>query len=357
MKIMMVITGMQSGGAERVMAILCNELSKRNQINLVVLKSKKSDYVLSEKVNVFAGNIINKNVIKAIEVVKEQIDLIKPDIVLSFMNKSNIITLMAMEKTRHKAPVVVAERANPYNATLPIKIIRKILYHKANGCVFQTKQAQEYYKSILKCNSVVIKNPLNPDFKVKTFEGSREKKIVCVGRLSKEKNQQLLINAFSKICKKYPEYIVEIYGEGPLRNKLQKHIEKLDLSEKVFLKGRKDNIQEYINNAEIFVLPSNSEGMPNALLEAMTLGIACIATDCPIGGPAVIIENEKNGILLPMNDIDKMADTIEKLIINKKLAETLRENAKQIAIDYEATKVCKEWEEYLKECYENYKNN
>lgn len=354
MKIMMVITGMQSGGAERVMATLCNELSVNHNVRLVIMKDNKSDYELSEKVEVVSGNILNKNLLKCIKFTSSQMDLFKPDVVLAFMTKSNIIALSAKMCAKVKAPVVIAERANPFYAQKVFKIIRKFLYPKADGFVFQTKQAQEYYKEMLKNKSnIILKNPLNPDFKVEPYEGERKKKIVSVGRLSVEKNQRLLITAFSQIAEKYPDYIVELYGEGPLRGELEEYISQLKMENRVFLMGRKDNIQKYTADAEIFVLPSNSEGMPNALLEGMALGLACISTDCPIGGPAMIINNNENGILVPMNDADKMAEAIERLINDKELARSMGEKAKNIVNEYDAKAVCRQWEEYLVSVAEN----
>lgn len=346
----MVITGMQSGGAERVMATLCNGLSNNHSVRLLIMKSAESDYRLSDKVEVCAGNIENKNLFKCVSFTVKQMKQWKPDIVLSFMTKSNIIALCAKKSAGCDAPVVIAERANPYYAGKIFKLMRKFLYPTADGFVFQTKQAQDYYKDIIKNKSnIILKNPLNPDFKAVSYEGERVKKIVTMGRLSVEKNQKLLISAFSKISDKYPDYRVEIYGDGPLRKELEDYINQLGLEKQVLLMGRKNGVQQYIADGEIFVLPSNSEGMPNALLEGMALGLACIATDCPIGGPAMIIKNNENGILLPMNDVDKLAEAMEKLIENKPLALSMGEKAKNIVNEYNAVTVCKQWEEYLVE--------
>ena len=347
MKILMVITGMQSGGAERVMATLCNELSKRNDIRLLVLKEKKTDYKISDKVEFIAGNIKNQNIIHSIQFVKNQIEEWKPDVILSFMTKTNIISLLAKRKANFKSKLVIAERANPYNAKIYLKIIRKFLYPKADGCVFQTKLAEQYYNKILKCKSKIIRNPLNRDFKIEQFNGERKNKIVSTGRLSTEKNQRLLIEAFSLIADKYPEYFLEIYGEGPLHKELQDYINKLNLEKRVILRGRRDDIQKHIKDAKVFVLSSNSEGMPNALLEAMALGIPSISTDCPIGGPSEIIRNNENGILVPMNDKNNMAKAIEKIITDEKFANKISKNATEVIRYYDAITVCDEWEKYL----------
>lgn len=347
MKILMIITGMRSGGAERVMATLCNELLKKHTVRLISLKEAVSDYTLSDAVELVTGKVQNQNVIQSVKAVRNQIDTWKPDVALSFMTKTNIVALLAKKTAKYKVPMIIAERANPYHSARVLKILRKILYPSADGCVFQTIQAQYYYKGILKCESIVLRNPLNPDFAIQPFHGERTKRIVSVGRLSEEKNQKLLIEAFSQIAEKYPDYQVEFYGDGPLKDILQKLIDDKGLSLQIKLMGRKDNIQEHIGNAEIFVLTSDSEGMPNALLEAMALGIACIATDCPIGGPAFIIDNEQNGILLPLNDVEKMSNAIERLITNRPFALELGSEAEKVITDFDTVKVCAEWEKYF----------
>lgn len=347
MKILFVITGMQSGGAERVMATLCNELSERHEVRLLSLKDNVSDYVLSPRVEFVSGGVKNQNILASIKVIQSHIDKWKPDVAVSFMTKTNIVALLAKKMAKYKVSMIIAERANPYHTKKIFKIMRKLTYPMADGCVFQTEQAKEYYKNILKCKSEVLRNPLNPDFSIQPYQGLRTKRIVTVGRLSEEKNQKLLINAFSKIASKYIDYKVEIYGDGPLRNELQELINEKNMESRIKLMGRKDSIQKYIQDAEIFVLPSNSEGMPNALLEAMALGLSCIATDCPIGGSAFIINDGENGLLVPMNDVDKMVEAIDKLINNKEFASKLGLRAEDVTKDFNAKKVIAEWEKYI----------
>lgn len=347
MKILATITGMTSGGAERVMATLCNELSNNNKVRLCIIKNDNSDYYISNHVDVKSGNVKHKNIFKSTLFLRKQIEDFKPDIVLSFMTKTNIIALISMQKSKYKCPVVISERANPYYTKGILSYVRQRLYPLADGCVFQTKQAQDYYSKILKCNSVVIRNPLSKDFAIEPFRGKRTKRIVCTARLSPEKNQQLLINSFAKIKEKYNDYILEIYGEGPDREKLEHLVKKLNLEDRVKLMGRRKDIIDATKDAGIFVLPSNSEGMPNSLLEAMSLGIPSIATNCPIGGSELIISNYKNGILIPMNDSRALVEAITKLIDDNKFAQMISEEGTKVKDDFNCDKVCKEWENYL----------
>ena len=349
MKILMVITGMQSGGAERVMATLCNNLSANHEVRLAIMKGAESDYELSEKVEIVAGKVKGKNLLDSVKFTRRVVNEWKPDIILAFMTKSNIIALMSRLVTKYKCPIIIAERANPFYAGKIFKLMRRFLYPLADGCVFQTLQAQKYYmdRKMLKCKSIVLRNPLNPDFNVIPYEGDRKNKIVTMGRLSVEKNQKMLIEAFSYIADKYPEYSVEIYGDGPLHDELEQSIRQYNMEKRVFLMGRKDNVKEYVKDASIFVLPSNSEGMPNALLEAMALGLPSIATDCPIGGSAVIINDGVNGFLIPMNDAKTLSEKISSLIDNKDLADRFGMEARKVLVDFNTDKVCSQWEEYL----------
>lgn len=347
MKIMMVITGMCTGGAERVMATLCNELSRRHEVRLLSMRPDDPDYALSEKVQFVKGNVSNKSLPKSVRFTRAQMKAWRPDVVLAFMTKSNIIALLAGMGLRGKPPIVIAERANPFYAKKIFVAMRRFLYPLANGMTFQTRDAQAYYKNIIKCPSIVLRNPLNPDFNVKPYEGERRKAIVTMGRLYPEKNQRLLIDAFARIASDFPEYSVEIYGDGPEQANLEARIAELNLADRVKLMGRRSDIRRHVQDAALFVLPSNAEGMPNALIEAMAMGIPSIATDCPIGGSAVVVQNRENGILLPMNDVEKMSEAMRELLTDAAFAQKLSRNATKVAEDYSAKKVCALWEDYL----------
>lgn len=350
MKILTVITGMCTGGAERVMATLCNELSKNNEVTLLCLRSAETNYEISERVNVIDGKVSGSNFFKAVKVTRQVIDEVKPDLSLAFMNKSNVVLLAAAKGAAHKTITVVAERANPKRALVAIKILRRLLYPRADGAVFQTPQAQAYYKNILKkCTGKVLKNPLDPNFNVEPYHGERRRVIIAAGRLSTEKNHRLLIDAFSDIAGEFPHMNVEIYGNGPLQEELQAAIDNAGLKDRVMLMGRRDNIQNIIRDGELFVLPSLSEGMPNALLEAMALGLASISTDCPIGGPGIIIRNGENGLLVPVGDRKALADAMRRMLTDRELADKCRRNAPLVTEEFAAKKVCREWEEYLYE--------
>lgn len=289
MKTMFNLGSMTKGGAERVVANLSNKMIHDDEIVVCVTQYGEPMYQLDEKIkyytldedekkqNFFIKNI--KRVIKLNEIVKKE----NPDIIISLLPEPTY-RLMFINIFRKKK-VIISVRNDPkieYKSKIN-QWIMKILYKRANGFIFQTEEAKQYFSKEIQDKSIIIPNPINDEFIRPPYEGEREKIIVSVGRLTEQKNQKLLINAFSKLEKDLKEYQLIIYGEGELRNCLEEQIRELQLENKVFLPGEVDDINEKIYKASLFVLSSDYEGMPNALMEAMALGIPCISTDCPCG--------------------------------------------------------------------------
>ena len=153
----------------------------------------------------------------------------------------------------------------------------------------------------------------------------------------------LLLEAFAEAHKTHPEYILKIYGEGVLRGALENKISEFNLEESAFLMGEKDNIKDEIYKEGIFVLSSDYEGMPNALMEAMALGIPCISTDCPCGGPKYLIKNKKNGILVDINDKNQLKEAMIYLIENKDIAKEIGSCANKICEELNPSVINKKW--------------
>jgi len=351
LKIMAVITQMTSGGAERVMATLCNELAKRNEVRLIILKTGKMDYPVSERVTVRTGNIRHQNMAASVRFLKREMKAWPADVILSFMTKTNIITLLAADREMRKR-TVIAERADPHNTKPIFRAMRRVLYPRAGGATFQTEDARDYYRGIIRGKTAVLKNPLSPDFQVSPWQGERSRRIVNAQRLSGTKNHALLIRAFERIAEDFPDYALEIYGEGPEKENLEKQVAASRYRSRIRLMGRMDRIQDRIRDAGLFVLPSDCEGMPNALIEAMALGIPSIATDCPIGGCRVVVRDHENGLLVPVGDEERMAAAMREILGDRALAEKLSENGTKIAEECSAETVCREWEGFLKSIWE-----
>ncbi|MDE5824594.1 MAG: glycosyltransferase, partial [Lachnospiraceae bacterium] len=201
-------------------------------------------------------------------------------------------------------------------------------------------------KSVRK-KSVILSNPLNPQFLNRKISAEREDLIVTAGRLDENKNHAMLIHAFAKIADEYPTVNLVIYGEGVLRAALETLAAEKGLSDRIAFPGNVSDVADCICKARIFALTSNTEGMPNSIMEAMALGIPVISTDCPCGGPAALIENEVSGLLVPVGDAFALADAFRRILEDKDFEQKLRENACKITERLAPDKVNKEWEEYL----------
>ncbi len=366
MKIMLCIGTLTSGGAERVICNLANNLVKNNQIELVSISRTEIAYELNSNVKVeFIDDFlfdkkksedenairkVNKNItrLRKLNIV---INNFKPDIIVSFLPEPNFLVLFL--KKFNKIPTIISVRVDPkmeYKTKL-YRFIMKRLYPKTDGIVFQTEEAKEYFKDILNCSQKIIPNPINEEFIIDEFKGKRKKVIVSVGRLGKQKNHKFLINAFSKISEEFKEYKLIIYGDGILRDELNELIKKLNLEDRVFLPGISKDIKNEIYDASLFVLTSDYEGMPNALMEAMTLGLPVISTDCPSGGPKFLIKNNENGLLINVNDENALVESMKKILLDDEFSSKLQKNARNIAIDLAPQKIYSMWNDYITEIY------
>ena len=242
-----------------------------------------------------------------------------------------------------KTKLLYSLRVDPQEIKSPFQWTVKLVHLLANGIVFQTSIVQDFYPKFVKKKSIVIPNPILDD--LIPVSNVRKKKIVGIGRLSDQKNFSMLVRAVAKIDLR--KYTVHIYGKGENEESLRKQIQENRLENKVFLEGFVQNTLEAIKDAEIFVLSSNSEGMPNALIEAMCMKMACISTDVPSGGARYLIENHKNGILIPVNDSDKLAEELQFLIDNDVCREAYSNEAYKIRSILSKDKIINNWIKYI----------
>ena len=350
MKILFYIGSLEKGGAERVISNLANDFVKNNDI-VMVTTINKIEYSLEKKVKHYS---LDENVkLNALQRLKKLYKIIKdekPNVIVSFLPEPSYRILLLRKFIN--IPIIVSVRNDPKReySNFKRKILMKILYPLADGFVFQTEEAKEFFRKKIQNKSTIIPNPIKNEFlERKIYEGKKDNLIVSVGRLEKQKNHELLIEAFSDISKEISEYKLIIYGEGSLRKNLEEKIQNLNLQDKVFLPGTVDNIPEKIEKAKLFVMSSDYEGMPNALMEAMALGLVTISTDCPCGGPRFLIENEKNGYLVKINDKNGLAKSIKNVLkySRDEKIEEISHNARKTALTLKEEKINKKWYKYI----------
>lgn len=273
---------------------------------------------------------------------------LKPDLVLSFIGKNNIMALNTA--TREDIKVVVSVRADPYMEynTMALKSGMLATFGKAAGIVVQTNDAKKFFPRYIRRKCTILPNAINPAFLRNRFIDEREGSVVMVGRLDENKNHTMVMEAFSEIIKEGHESLkLKIYGDGPDRIKLQRKAIALGIDKNVQFVGMVSNVAEHIEKADLFVLASKQEGMPNALIEAMALGLPCISTDCPCGGPRDLITNGENGLLIPVDDKNALKEAMLKVLNNKELAEKLGKNATKVQEKYSPEASYKKWEKYF----------
>ena len=270
-KITFVLGSMGRGGAERVISILSNEYAKRGyQTDIVVLLSNEVGYELDSKTRLidFSGETKSrwKRLPYWLKSIRAYVKENKPDVIVSFAARINVLVMSACIGLKIK--IVLSERNDPRcdGRSKIVDFITKIQYKKASSVVFQTNRAKSYFPKLK--NSVIIPNPITVSC---VAENTNPNKLVNVGRLTAQKNQKMLIEAFSKIEKENPNAFLEIYGAGELENDLRRQITETGLEEKVFLMGNISNVHEKIADAAGFCLSSDYEGLSNALLEAMMM--------------------------------------------------------------------------------------
>lgn len=354
MNITIMIGGLSGGGAERVVCNLSNYLSQRHIVTILTMSEDRPAYFLEKqikRVNLHLKNESSNAVLKNLRRLKRFRKYLKEgNIDVFIVMLPGTINFMLAHRHLIKVPIIVSERGDPsitYNRSFIQRLFVKKLYPKVDNFVFQTVDAQKFYGNYVKKKGIIIPNAINEEFIRPTFLGNRRKAIVSVGRLNSQKNFSLLIEAFNKVSLEFPEYTLEIYGDGPQRIELEKKIEKLGLTEKVILPGYVSNISDYIEDASLYVMSSNYEGMPNSLMEAMVLGIPSISTDCPVGGPKFLIENGVNGFLVPINDSKVMAKRIRELLLNPELARKFSERSPKIKDKLSSQKIYGMWEETI----------
>jgi GalNAc-alpha-(1->4)-GalNAc-alpha-(1->3)-diNAcBac-PP-undecaprenol alpha-1,4-N-acetyl-D-galactosaminyltransferase len=347
MKYLCVIGAFSFGGAERVMTNIVNYLSDNNVVTFIGMREYRSPaYPINDKVKIINGlSSTNKidNVLELRKIIKEE----RPDVVLSFMTQINIATIIS--SLGLGIPVVVSERADPSKTPAKVRrLLRKITYPFASGIVFQTEDAKAYFSKNIRKKSVIIYNPIYVSDENREYKCvKRKNEIVGIGRLDQQKNFELLIRAFKLIKDKIPGFVVKIYGEGPKREELEKLILDEGLVDRVILCGQSKTLHNDIRDASLYVLSSDFEGMPNALMESLALGIPCIATDCPVGGPRILVQNGINGLLVSVGDCVKLSAAMEQVLTDIDLAHKLSINGRNSIQKFDPKVILKQWEDYL----------
>ena len=345
-KLIVSIATLGSGGAERVLSILSKYFTDEYDSVIYLLwlhhpvfyKYDKRVKIVDISQESGSNNLIRKMLWFRSYVKKED-----PTLVLSFLWPWSMKVIISLLFTPFR--IVVAERQDPHivKGGILMRIFREMLYRMTSGIVVQTEVNSKYYKGDVR----VIYNPVSlPGDKVGlALKVKKENVVVSVGRLIPQKNQALLIKAFGLFHQTHPNYKLIIYGEGDLKEQLNKLAIELGIDNSVEFPGNVNDVYSHLLSAKLFVLSSNYEGMPNALLEALCLGLPCISTR--VSGASELIDDGYSGILVDKENVGQMSEAMKNILDHETMAYDMGREAAKV---FEKTKphaICRQWIDYI----------
>lgn len=356
---------LEQGGAERVVTNLANRFAQEGYHVLIATEwYGENEFQIDERVRrvhvgLREGDEKRHHLIRfllRVKYLRQFLKEEKPDILIPFARKALYRGLMAAYFIR--IPVLISIRTDPagHYEELSDKIQIPLLFPRADGCVFQTEGARDFFAPRLQDNSRIILNPIHDKYIGVPEPEKRTKTVVQSGRLVDFKNQPMLVRAFAKVHEKHPDYHLKIYGGDSFdgtKEILESLIGELHAQDYIHLMGASDSLEKELADAAVFAFTSDWEGLPNALMEAMALGLPIVATDCPCGGPRTIMTNEVDGLLIPIKDEQALVDGLNRLIEDPELAQRLGAQARKIADKANGQAVFEQWRDYIEELINN----
>lgn len=352
MKILIVAPSRKMGGIERALSVLANEWAEQG-FEVVYVSCLKSEpfYQLHEKNQVVepsfkrAGGTFNKMFFypKLLRYLRNEFKFHQPDRILSFGDFFNPLVLLAAQGL--KIPVYISDRTSAdFKFPFYIKYLKQKLYPHASGFIAQTQRAYDAKRNQFgeKFNQTIIPNAIRP---VNKIDVPKENIILYAGRFSWEKNPGALIEAYADIKDK-KEWRLVMLGDGPLWNEMKTKASKLGLENQIDFLGAVSDIDLWLNKASIFVLPSVLEGFPNALCEAMTAGLPVVCFDS-IAYESLLIHKQE-GIVVPYENVNYLSKSINELIINQSMRDSLGNKASKRAENWRLENVIVNYNQFLK---------
>ena len=321
--VLFAIGSLRGGGAERVVSVWASALAEKGyDVSVIVYSRQENEYPVHDNVKIYpiATSEKESNDISVFERLKRfrrTLKKMKPDVVISFLPIMQIYVALASVGLR--IPRVETVRINPWRAGILKSSYSKLwrwCFNSGNAVILQSEDQKDFFKKSVQEKCVVIPNPINHKYveNEKMLYDSTSHRIVAAGRLAEQKNYTMMIDAIKTVSQEYEDVLLEIYGEGDLEDSLCRYIEEKGLQNNIILKGRSNELYNVYKSADIYLLSSDYEGMPNALAEAMACGLPCISTNCKTG-PRDLIDDGKNGFLVECGNAEEMAKKI-KLIFS-----------------------------------------
>lgn len=358
MNILFLTSSLAAGGAERVAATLCNAWAERGDgVRLVPTYSGGGTpfYQLNTPVEIqYLSGLAGargkslRSYARRFSALRNLIRHGNVDVVISFLPNVNVAAVLAVAFTG--VPVIISERRDPESqrASRFWELACTLLYRFANAVVVQTDTVKASIGGLYPSLKYVVSipNPLPGEILKKRRQeiATPRRVLLSLGRLSPEKQIDHIIRSFAGLAGEHAEWDLHIYGDGPARNGLEALAVQLGMSDRICFMGRTSEPWSVMESAAAFVMTSRFEGFPNALLEAMGIGLPCVAYDCP-SGPREITRGGEDAMLVALNDERQLAEKLAQLMSDEALRLELGARARRSVIDrYQLDAVLRQWD-------------
>lgn len=364
MRLTLVIASLGRGGAERTASVLAGGWAERGvKVTLVTLvQDDVPAYPLHPAINLqqlrvrggTARNILHGVVrqLRSVRALRQAISNSAPDIIIGFMDIPNILTLLAARGM--DVPVVVTEHTHPayYRFGWPWHILRRLVYPSASALVCMTSAALSWFQQRFRIKGYVVPNPVDAppvcDRRGGQKRSDQGRTVIAMGRLSWEKGFDLLLEAFTRVAARHPDWSLKILGDGPLREDLQAQAHTLNLAGRIEFTGALADPFPALRAADLFVFSSRFEGFGNAVCEAMACGLPVISFNCP-SGPAEIIRDDVDGLLVSAENVDGLATAMDRLMSDAVERNRLAARAPEVISRFSRERILGLWEHVFDE--------
>lgn len=353
MKIVFLIGSLEFGGAERTVLYLSSYLAEHGDEVIIYAMTNTVNYMLNPKIKIVYGNLPTEhnsclrryaNIVHRTIAINHAIKKEKPELVFCIM--ASMAKYLMLDKHR-KYKLIVSERTNPKYVPSGQYELEKKIFKRADGIIFQTERAKENFKGLPEEKSTVIPNAVGNEYVAEAeWKADGRNAIAAIGRLSAEKDYPVMIKAFHLFLSTHPGFTLEIYGVGGEKEKIEKCIAEYGMENVVIMQGVCRDAIKRISDARCYLLTSVCEGMPNTLMEAMAIGMPCISTDCEYG-PAELIRNGENGLLVPVGDAKAISEAIGRMVDDRKFAAKCGRNARKILETNSIENVCSRYKDFF----------
>ena len=346
MKLTFVSSTLHAGGAERVISLLANSFCQKGyEVEIVCINKHLVFYPIDEKVKVwFAEDEVKSlSILKKMMWLRKHINSEKPDVVIAFMLEVYCVTLASLIGV--SVPVISSERIDPHFFGRAKGLLRWLLLRRTTHLVVQTVRIKDFYSAKLQSRTTIIPNPVT-DKVFSLTPTLKQKRIIAVGRLAYQKNYHMMFRAFAKVHHDFPDWQLVVYGNGPQKDEIRGVIERLGMEGHIILAGKSDHVVEEMNKSSLFVMSSDYEGMSNALLEAVCVGLPVISTD--VSGARDLITEGVNGYIVPVGNERALTLALSSMLSSPEKMDEMGRQSKALAPRFREEQIVGQWEELIK---------